>query len=103
DAAGPSATVKLAMEVVRRNGQITKIAWGPRPLDLSLDPLLAKAVTLQGAFSHTWDTWERALRLESTGQVNLRDMITHRLPLRDWQTAFQSLELGEAIKALILP
>ena len=28
DAAGPAATVKLAMEAVRRNGQITKIAGG---------------------------------------------------------------------------
>ena len=54
---------------MRRNGQITKIAWGPPPLDLSLDPLLAKAVTLQGVFSHTWDTWERALRLQATCQV----------------------------------
>ncbi len=103
DAAGPSATVKLAMEIVRRNGQITKIAWGPKPLDLSLDPLLAKAVTLQGVFSHTWDTWERVLRLESTGQVNLRALISHRVPLADWKVAFDALESGEAVKALICP
>jgi L-iditol 2-dehydrogenase len=103
DAAGPSATVRTAMEVVRRNGQITKIAWGPKPLDLSLDPLLAKAVTLQGVFSHTWDTWERALRLTASGQVNLRDMISHRVPLHDWKQAFDALERGEAVKALIFP
>jgi L-iditol 2-dehydrogenase len=103
DAAGPAPAVKMAMEIVRRNGQITKIAWGPKPLELSLDPLLAKAVTFQGVFSHTWDTWERALRLESTGQVNLRDMISHRVPLREWKVAFDALESGEAIKALILP
>jgi L-iditol 2-dehydrogenase len=103
DAAGPSATVKLAMEIVRRNGQITKIAWGPKPLDLSLDPLLAKAVTLQGVFSHTWDTWERVLRLESTGQVNLRALISHRVPLADWKVAFDALENGAAVKALIFP
>lgn len=103
DAAGPSATVKMAMEIVKREGQITKIAWGPKPLDLSLDPLLAKAVTLQGVFSHTWDTWERALRLESTGQVRLRELISHRVPLSDWKTAFDALESGEAVKALIFP
>ena len=103
DAAGPAAAIRIAMEVVRRNGQITKIAWGPKPLDLSLDLLLAKAVTLQGVFSHTWETWERCLRLESTGQVNLRDMISHRVPLRDWKAAFDALESGQAIKALILP
>jgi L-iditol 2-dehydrogenase len=103
DAAGPSATVKLAMDLVKRNGQITKIAWGPKPLDLSLDPLLAKAVTLQGVFSHTWDTWERALRLQATGQVDLHSMISHRVPLEEWKVAFDALESGEAIKALIFP
>jgi L-iditol 2-dehydrogenase len=103
DAAGPSATVKLAMDIVKRNGQITKIAWGPKPLDLSLDLLLAKAVTFQGVFSHTWDTWERALRLQSTRQVHFAEMISHRVTLRDWKVAFDALEKGEAVKALIFP
>ena len=103
DAAGPSTTVKLAMELVKRNGQITKIAWGPKPLDLSLDALLAKAVTLQGVFSHTWDTWERALRLQAAGQVDLQSMISHRVPLEEWKAAFDALESGDAIKALIFP
>lgn len=103
DAAGPAATVKLAMDLVRREGQITKIAWGPKPLDLSLDPLIAKAVTLQGTFSHTYDTWERALRLEASGQVKLRELISHRVLLQDWQSAFRALESGEAVKALIMP
>lgn len=103
DAAGPAATVKLSMELVKRNGQITKIAWGPKPLDLSLDPLLAKAATLQGVFSHTWDTWERALRLQATGQVDLHSMISHRVPLEQWRVAFDALESGQAVKALIFP
>jgi len=91
------------MDLVKRNGQITKIAWGPKPLDLSLDPLLSKAITLQGVFSHTWDTWERALRLQAAGQVNLHSMISHRVPLEEWKTAFDALEGGKAIKALIFP
>lgn len=103
DAAGPSATVKLALDAVRRNGQITKIAWGPPPLDLSLDPLLAKAVTFQGVFSHTWDTWERALRLQATGQVQCAPLISHRVALADWRVAFDALGSGAAVKALICP
>jgi alcohol dehydrogenase/L-iditol 2-dehydrogenase len=103
DAAGPSAALKLAMEVVRRNGQITKIAWGPKPVELSLDPLLLKSVRLQGVFSHTWDTWERALRLQATGQVNLRSLISHRVPLQEWKVAFEALESSEAVKAVIFP
>ena len=103
DAAGPAAPLRLSMDIVRRNGQITKIAWGPKPLDLSLDPLLAKAVTLQGVFSHTWDTWERVLHLASTGQLDFPALVSHRVPLTEWKTAFNALETGEAVKALIYP
>ncbi len=59
------------MELVRPNGTITKIGWGPQPLDFSLDPLVGKAVTLQGSFSHTYATWERVLKLMATGLINL--------------------------------
>ena len=54
-------------------------------------------------FSHTWDTWERALRLEAGGQVQSRPMISHRVALVDWKVAFDALEHGEAIEASIFP
>src|ERR1700683_55571 len=49
DAAGISAVLKLALEIVRPGGRITKVGWGPQPLNFSLDLLVAKAVTLQGS------------------------------------------------------
>ncbi|MDX1327223.1 MAG: zinc-binding dehydrogenase, partial [Arenibacter sp.] len=54
DAAGASATLKIALQLVRPNGHITKVGWGPQPLNFSLDPLVQKNVTLQGSFSHNW-------------------------------------------------
>src|SRR5258708_21658761 len=32
DAAGVSATLKLAMDIVRPAGQISKVGWGPQPV-----------------------------------------------------------------------
>jgi NADPH:quinone reductase-like Zn-dependent oxidoreductase len=61
DATGVSAALAQSLEFVRPLGSIAKIGWGPQPLGFSLDPLVAKAVTMYGCFSHTWDTWERVL------------------------------------------
>jgi len=52
DAAGHSSTLKLAMNLVRPAGWITKVGWGPQPLDFTIDPLVQKNITLQGSFSH---------------------------------------------------
>ena len=68
DAAGVSATLKLAMDIVRPAGQITKVGWGPQPLNFSLDPLVQKAVTLQGSFSHNWPIWEKVIALLARGE-----------------------------------
>ena len=69
DAAGASAALKTAMAVVRPGGQITKVGWGPQPLNFSLDPLVQKAVRLQGSFSHNYRMWERVLDAAGVGKT----------------------------------
>lgn len=103
DAAGPAVALKLAMDTVARNGQITKIAWGPRPVDLSLDPIVAKAVSLQGSYSHTWRTWEAVLKMMAAGQLDLDIMITHRMTIENWLSAYQLVQSREAVKAILTP
>jgi alcohol dehydrogenase/L-iditol 2-dehydrogenase len=101
DCTGVSRALKQSMELVRPNGKITKIGWGPQPLDFSLDPLVGKAVTLQGSFSHTYPTWERVLGLLSTGQVNLEPVIGGVYPLEAWEEAFVRMEEGASVKSVL--
>jgi len=42
DAAGVSATLRTALDLVRPGGQVTKVGWGRAPLEFSLDPLVQK-------------------------------------------------------------
>ena len=102
DCTGVSAALKQSMQLVRPLGAITKIGWGPQPLNFSLDPLVAKAVKLQGSFSHTYATWERSLRLLSTGQLDTSAVIGGTYPLEDWQEAFSKMEVGENIKSVLV-
>ena len=102
DCSGVSKALQQSMELVRPNGAITKIGWGPQPLNYSLDPLVGKAVTLQGSFSHTYPTWERVLRLLSTGQINLKPVIGGVYPLADWENAFHAMESGANVKSVLI-
>jgi alcohol dehydrogenase/L-iditol 2-dehydrogenase len=103
DAAGVSATLKLAIDIVRPSGQISKVGWGPQPINFSLDPLVLKAVTLQGSFSHNWPIWERVIRLLSSGQLDLGSEFSRISPLADWHAAFEAMHSGEIVKAVLLP
>ncbi|MBV9673998.1 MAG: zinc-binding dehydrogenase [Verrucomicrobia bacterium] len=103
DAAGVSETLKLAIDIVRPAGQIGKVGWGPQPFNFSLDPLVLKAVTLQGSFSHNWPIWERVIRLLSSGQLNVGPEFTRVSPLTQWHDSFEAMHSGEIVKAVLLP
>ena len=103
DAAGVGETLKLAIEVVRPAGWITKVGWGPGPLGFSLDPLVQKNVTLQGSFSHNWPMWERVLQLMASGALDVGPIIGGRWPLGEWRAAFETMHAGDVVKSVLLP
>ena len=53
DAAGVSASLKLALDIVRPAGQITKVGWGPQPINFSLGSFRTEGGHLTGSYSHT--------------------------------------------------
>lgn len=103
DAAGVSATMKTAMDVVRPAGWISKVGWGAQPLDCSLDPLVGKNVRLHGSFSHNWPIWERVLRLLATGALDIDPIIGGVWPLQQWHEAFETMHSGAIVKAVLQP
>jgi alcohol dehydrogenase/L-iditol 2-dehydrogenase len=103
DAAGTSMTLKLALQWVRPKGLISKVGWGPQPLNFSLDPLVQKNVTLQGSFSHNWPIWERVLALMASGMLNVQPIIGGVWTLDDWHEAFEKMHHGEVVKSVLKP
>lgn len=103
DAAGASITLKMAMQLVRPNGVITKVGWGPQPMGFSLDPIVQKNVTLQGSFSHNWPVWERVIALLAGGQLDVRPIIGGVWPVTEWHEAFEKMHNGEVVKSILKP
>jgi L-iditol 2-dehydrogenase len=103
DAAGSSITLKIAMQLVRPNGKITKVGWGPQPLGFNLDPLVQKNIRLQGSFSHNWPMWERVLALLASGQLDVKPIIGGVWPITEWHTAFEKMHTGEIVKSVLKP
>ncbi|MDB6127921.1 MAG: L-threonine 3-dehydrogenase [Verrucomicrobia bacterium] len=103
DAAGASAALKTALDLVRPAGWISKVGWGPQPLNFSLDPLVQKNITLQGSFSHNWPIWERVLTLLSSGQLDVRPIMGGVWGLEAWHEAFEKMHTGKIVKAVLRP
>ncbi|WP_299532231.1 zinc-binding dehydrogenase [Ulvibacterium sp.] len=103
DAAGVSQTLQIALQLVRPNGQITKVGWGPQPLNFSLDPLVQKNVRLQGSFSHNWPIWEKVLSLLQSGRLDVKPIIGGIWGVEEWHAAFTAMHSGQVIKSILQP
>ncbi len=103
DAAGTNATLKIALDLVRPAGWVTKVGWGPGPVGFTLDPMVQKNVTLQGSFSHNWAIWERVLALLASGALDVGPIIGGRWPLAEWLPAFEQMHSGAVVKSVLVP
>ena len=103
DAAGISATLKTALELVRPNGQISKVGLGKEPLNFSLDLLVQKNVRLHGSFSHNWPIWERVIALLSSGQLNVQHIVGGIWLITEWHEAFEKMHQGIIVKSVLKP
>ncbi len=103
DATGASRALRLAMAAVRPGGQITKVGWGPQPLDFSLDPLVQKAVRLQGSFSHNYPIWEKVIALLASGRLDPAPLVGRIEPLTNWRVCFEEMGSGEIVKGVLKP
>ena len=77
--------VTQAIDLARRGGRVvlggTK---GPTPVPNFLsDKVVAKELTVMGAFGVDWPAYEAAIRLIESGKYPLERMHTHTLPLSE--------------------
>ena len=103
DAAGVSESLKMAIDLVRPNGTIVKVGWGPKPIDFSLDPVVQKNVRIQGSFSHNWPVWEKVLGLMGNGSLDVSALIGEKAGLSQWKFAFEQMDKGKVVKSVLFP
>jgi threonine 3-dehydrogenase len=98
----PSAIVQ-GFRLLRMGGRASLLGIPARPVEIDL----ANAIIFKGATVHgingrkMYETWFQAEALIRDSGVDLSPVITHRLPLADFDEAMHLLESGEASKILL--
>jgi L-iditol 2-dehydrogenase len=102
DAAGVSAAMRTALDVVGFGGRIVKIGWGPQPLQFSLDPVVEKVTSILGSRGHGWLDWERVLSLLAMGRIDADACVGGHYRIDQWQAAFEDMESGRNVKSVVV-
>ncbi|MTI79664.1 MAG: zinc-binding dehydrogenase [Firmicutes bacterium] len=103
DCAGPNEILKQALAVVRNGGEIVKVGYDPNPINFSLNKIIDKSVSIKGHFGYDSTSWKNSIKLIEAGLIDMKSLITHHLPLADWEKGFKMMKNREAIKVILKP
>jgi threonine 3-dehydrogenase len=93
-----------AFDMVRIRGTVVTIGTFNGPI--SFNPFFKmsrREVRLQSMMGRNWETWRRMNQLIDSGKINLKPLITHVLPMEEYQKAFELAKSHEVMKVLLKP
>lgn len=104
---GSPKAVEETLDLVRPGGRILISGGGIRGgITASLDTrkIIVKELDIKGEISHLWTSWRSAIQLVARGKVNLKPMVSHVFPLKDWEKAFDlAATSAEALRVALTP
>jgi len=104
EAVGFGATVKTAIEAVRKGGTITLVGNIDAQVELPLQSVVTRQIRLQGSAASAGE-YPRAIELLASKQIDVSPFISAVQPLSDGATAFDRLYRREPnlIKIILRP
>ena len=105
DTVGQPAVVDTALPLTREGGSMVLFAHA-RPgqrLTLELNQLFRHERRLIGTYSGSLDEQSRIFELLSSGSLDPTPLISHQLPLQDFESAVELTRQHKALKVLLTP
>jgi L-iditol 2-dehydrogenase len=103
ECAGHPASVRSCVDSLRPMGRHIQVAICGRDISFGIDRLFYKQLTMTGSVCYTAATWARMFQLFADGRVALADLVSHTLPITEWQTAFDLVVNRRSLKVLMYP
>jgi L-iditol 2-dehydrogenase len=104
---GAQSAIHQALHSVERGGTVLFFAATEKSSSISLavnELFWRNEITLTSSYAGSYNDHLEALELIRQNKINVKDMITHRLPLADTEKGFRLVaEAKESIKVIIEP
>lgn len=101
---GNAGAIGQAFSALRHGGHVSMLGIPSRPVELDLaDGLIFKGATVQGISGRRiWETWYQTRGFLESG-MDLSPIVTHILPLHQFEKAFDLVANGQSGKVVLLP
>lgn len=101
DASGVEPSVQAGIHAVRNGGTYVQGGMGASDITFPIGATCGKELTVKGSFRYNSGDYALAIDLVSRGVINVKDLITGRVPFEEAEQAFKDVKAGKGIKTLI--
>jgi len=103
ECSGVAASADQCLRLLKKTGLYVQVGLFGKKIEFDFDLALMKEIRITNGFASEPTSWERALKLLENGQLNVKPLISTKLPLKEWKRAFAMVENKEAFKVLLDP
>ena len=97
---GSGIALKQMLSVMRNGGKISLLGLGNKPVDLDMNDIIGKGLTLKGIYGRKMDNWHQMSYMVQGG-LDLSPVITHRFHYTDFQKGFDAMKSGKSGKVIL--
>lgn len=104
ECSGSIHAANQGLDLLKKKGSYVQIGIFSEPrVSFDMEKVIQKEIQVAGSRSQKPADWEPSIQLMKEGKVNAKSLVTHEFSINQWDTAYQAIKSGEAIKVLLTP
>lgn len=103
ECSGNPFAIDAALDAVKKRGWFTQIGLPGKKIEFNIERVCYKELHFSGSLGSRNASWRAALDLLSRGKVQLEPLATIKLPITEWEKAFEMFEKKQGYKLFLLP
>ncbi|XP_072138851.1 sorbitol dehydrogenase-like [Mobula birostris] len=98
---GADQSVQTAVCATKPGGVLVLVGMGSSSINTPMLTAITRELDIRGVFRYC-NTWPTAINMVASQRVDVKPLITHRLPLEQAAEAFELVKKGAALKVIML-
>ena len=97
---GNGKALQQMVESMRNGGKIALLGISNRPVELDMNTIITKGLTLQGIYGRKMDTWHQMSYMVQGG-LDVSPIITHKFHYTEFEKGFEAMNSGMSGKVVL--
>ena len=103
ECSGHEQSVRACLLALRPMGRYTQVGICGREVQFPIDQIFYKQLHVTGSVCYTVRTWKRMMNIFAQGKIRLGDLVSAKVPISEWQRAFDLCTSRTGLKVLMYP